>query len=1320
MSPYARGNPARWWKSSSCGRAGRAPGALFVSPARRMLAGGALLGFGLMFGGMWYVTNPARISRLSETLLSRVVGGHVSVTHARLSWSGTLLLSGVEVRTADPEPTPGSELPVFSAEQIEARFDWLSLFSGQLKATQLVATTPVFRPIENRETGHWNYERLRPAVPATGKAPEKTGAPSGARTMPLPVVIIQDARVEWAEVKGDRVVPTGETVMDGRLVPDSASAATYRFQFTQRASAPAAGAADAGNGPGGAGGTLPGGGGELATAGGGGGGAAGEGAAKPADIGIELTGSWDVANDVLIASTENVALSEALKRGMPKAVREWCEQHQLTGRLASMRIGYSRPKGLTVSIEFDGVSMMFMIEPEQGIGMGEARPSYPLTVNNVRGAAVFSMEDGGMKINDLRGEALGYRFIADCTLKGTSFDAPLEMNIQFPGAVLGDRYPPLFMAFLTSQDLLQRIQPHGKVDIAIHLQRQAPRGPLLKNGRIQCHDVRIRFAHLPYPVDHLNGLITLAQDSVTFHNVTARADENRVALNGTVGTVWTNPKIDFRVTSDYFVFDDRLGATLPKKYAGIWEMFAVRGSGTFDCRVTRTGTLFEPPRVTVDVMVNEGRGHVKVMPYPFSNIKGRLRLEGDETRLEGMTATTGTDGSGKVVLNGSVHHPRGDVSNLVPELQISAEVPIEAALLQALPEEISKRLAMATLGGRVGFEGKVGRLAPPAESQPSLLPPVTAAAPELGVEGAFRWRGGTLEMMVGSIPVAAKEIEAEARVTAAGGKGGGAIDVRSFAGLVRVPGTEVEDHVKARAAGHLDLATLKTSLNIQADGEQLTLPRTAPGILPEAWRAAYARYSPAGKLDVHAALGLRVEPGEAAATGPGASSALSRPGAAPELGLDTYAVTIVPRGVTLKHPEWPEAAEALVGTIEVNPTVVEMTGMAAKVGMMDVMWSGTYEIPRERWALKGDVESRGLPVAWLERLPAGFAQRLNRKGDDQGISLRFADLTRESASKPWSFHATLGTRNLGITEPLRLSAGRTSFVSQGTYSPAAGKEPGALNFKGILAGTDVMVSEHPVETMTAHVEVRSADHSIRISAVDGKAAKGELQGYVNIYSETVPFAAAAVPATGQRPERSTQPPGGYEAQFMLKDADLAHLVFPAKATEEERRTMGTAKVNATLELREVFGPGGQRQGQGQLSLREGNLYNVPLAMGLMQMVTLRLPVARSFREGEILYHIEGDLIHFDRILLESPGINLAGAGNISFGTKTVSLSFITETPNEFSIPILSPIIQQTRNELLQISVTGTVENPKITPVPFSSISNALRALLPRPRAQEGR
>ncbi|HVT80463.1 MAG TPA: hypothetical protein VHM90_07385, partial [Phycisphaerae bacterium] len=408
--------------------ASRAPNSLFISPLRRWISGITLTLLVLFLGGLWYLTNPARISRLSEALLSRVLGGNVTVKSGRLSFSGTLLLSGVEVRPQS-DGTAVSEVPIFSAEQIEARFDWVSLFSGQLSATQLVATTPVFRPVVDRDTGRWNYELLRPGLGGNEKKPA-----AGAGGISLPVVIVRDAHVRSGEVRQGHMIDTGETIIDGSLTPDAALPTTYHLQFAQMAPA-----------------------------------APGDPAAAP-QIGMLLQGTWDSTANTFSATSDNVMMNEALRNGLPRQVREWCEEHHLTGRLAQLALTYNPRDGVGVSIAFDGVSMMTMVEPDPGIGMGEERPAYPLDVRDVRGKIFFSATlpqsprgatpssaasapalplQQKIRISNLTGEVLGYRFVVDdCVVQGNSFSAPYDLTLRFPGAVLGDKYPPLFMAFM--------------------------------------------------------------------------------------------------------------------------------------------------------------------------------------------------------------------------------------------------------------------------------------------------------------------------------------------------------------------------------------------------------------------------------------------------------------------------------------------------------------------------------------------------------------------------------------------------------------------------------------------------------------------------------------------------------------------------------------------------------------------------------------------------------------------------------------------------------------------------------------------------------
>ncbi len=86
---------------------GAAPVAMFISPVRRFASIGFLGALVLILAGGWYVTRPARISRMAEGLLGNLLGGRVTVGSGHLSLSGTLLLSGVRVETQEEKGAAG-------------------------------------------------------------------------------------------------------------------------------------------------------------------------------------------------------------------------------------------------------------------------------------------------------------------------------------------------------------------------------------------------------------------------------------------------------------------------------------------------------------------------------------------------------------------------------------------------------------------------------------------------------------------------------------------------------------------------------------------------------------------------------------------------------------------------------------------------------------------------------------------------------------------------------------------------------------------------------------------------------------------------------------------------------------------------------------------------------------------------------------------------------------------------------------------------------------------------------------------------------------
>src|SRR6185295_10776847 len=97
-------------------------------------------------------------------------------------------------------------------------------------------------------------------------------------------------------------------------------------------------------------------------------------------------------------------------------------------------------------------------------------------------------------------------------------------------------------------------------------------------------------------------------------------------------------------------------------------------------------------------------------------------------------------------------------------------------------------------------------------------------------------------------------------------------------------------------------------------------------------------------------------------------------------------------------------------------------------------------------------------------------------------------------------------------------------------------------------------------------------------------------------------------------------------------------------TEEDKKKIGSGRVFGSLWLTETFGTHADRTGRGDLSVRNANIFNVPLSMGLMQIATLRLPVAKSFNSATMSYYLRNNEVSFEKILLESSGINIAGLG----------------------------------------------------------------------------
>ena len=534
----------------------------------------------------------------------------------------------------------------------------------------------------------------------------------------------------------------------------------------------------------------------------------------------------------------------------------------------------------------------------------------------------------------------------------------------------------------------------------------------------------------------------------------------------------------------------------------------------------------------------------------------------------------------------------------------------------------------------------------------------------------------------------------------------GTIDLHDVAAAARLSGTHLDlqtatarilDSLRLSADGSIDLAQPSAHLQLAAHGRDVVLPPEAPALLPDAMRQSWNAYKPQGKIDIdanailHAGNAPTTAPALATATAPAPQSPI------PGITVDDYSCTLVPKSLSVSNASWPASIDDIQGRILLSPGKLAFQQLTARSGPLALTCDGAYRTDTGECSLRASATSDGLPGPWTAKLPGDLSKFLTDHKANGQFRLNIDSLERTAANKPWTFDAELAARNLSLQGSLDIVAERIGLTSSGSWSS------GAFDFTGMLNGSNVSFSGKNLDTLQASVAMTSKEQALRIADIDGKVAGGEVQGNMSLRFGT----------TGDHPSEP-----GYDASLMLHDADLSRLLLPKAASDEERKRIGDGHVSATLAVQGTFGEHPDRTGRGELIIRDGKIYNVPLAMGLMQIVTLRLPVARAFDQAALSYYLRDNKVTFEKILLESPSIDLAGAGTMSLADKALDLNFITESPNEIELPLISSLVNEIRAQLLQLSVTGTIDNPKINPVPLSSIASPLRGLLPKRKAAE--
>jgi hypothetical protein len=166
-------------------------------------------------------------------------------------------------------------------------------------------------------------------------------------------------------------------------------------------------------------------------------------------------------------------------------------------------------------------------------------------------------------------------------------------------------------------------------------------------------------------------------------------------------------------------------------------------------------------------------------------------------------------------------------------------------------------------------------------------------------------------------------------------------------------------------------------------------------------------------------------------------------------------------------------------------------------------------------------------------------------------------------------------------------------------------------------------------------------------------------------------------------------PARYAMALVLHNADVASLTGDAMPNVH-------AALSASLSMQGNIDDPASRRGGGDVAVTGQELYKIPVVMGLLQITTLSLPITSPFSEGTCKYSVDGTRVTFETIELRAKEMMMSGNGHLDFNTGRVALSFSTQSKSWLKLPVVNDLLQGARNELLQIHVRGTIQEPKVS------------------------
>ncbi len=754
---------------------------------------------------------------------------------------------------------------------------------------------------------------------------------------------------------------------------------------------------------------------------------------------------------------------------------------------------------------------------------------------------------------------------------------------------------------------------------------------------------------LPYPLSDMQAELYADNEGLKIENLAARAGLSKVKLSyHRVGWTDDSPQT-MNGEVQQLAVDRRLSDSLPAELRSAWQNYWPSGVVNADLRMSFDGSRWTPD-LSVECL-DVSFAHYK-FPYRLSGGAGSIHLKGDmlTVRMRALAA-------GQVVrIDGDFRNPGPDYTGGI-DVVLDAPIPLDEKLLSAISGKAQQVIRSLQPRGMITFKGRFERNDPREDSFEQQMQ-ITLH------DCAIKYE---------KLPYPLERIR-------------GTLEANNQLWTFR----NLEGH---NDSGYV---TCEGSWTPAGDGRggQLVLDYVGTDIaledelrraLPENAQRMWSSLRPRGSID-HVRIGMRYN------------------SAREKFDVDVRAQkwkqmqNVEGRTINIEPSWFPYRMENVTGAIHYHDGQIELVNVAAVHDEAEITLNGNCDFSADgRWRAdfqRLTADRLAADHTLVGALPRGLGAavaKLNLKGPVSVLgSLQLAGAEGKPFEASWdlSFDVEGGSVKFGL--PLDNLRGGVRLT--GRYDQRG------LQSRGELA-------------------IDSLDfHKVQLTRVSGPVSidgsRVVFGAWTNLDQSAAPARQITASAFGGtlsgEAQVSLAGDGEFFVQGSLSDCDLARVSHEAMPQQRDI----TGKAHAGIRLTGNSKGTHTLRGEGVVRLRNADIYEVPLMISLLKLLSIREPDKTAFTTSDIDFRVQGDVVYFDRIDFNGDAISLKGRGEMNL-QRHLNMYFYTMVGRQnLHLPIVRPAMGLASRQLMLIHVAGTLDQPELERKAFPGLNDTLQQIFP--------